>query len=220
MSEIVAEASIVQFIRNYGLAAIFTGMILEEVLFVIPAALIIVSAGALLVETTALWPALVEIFLEISLIGSLGITAGSFFMYGAGLYGGKPAINRIGKYANFSWQDVESFESHFSDEKEKSYLMLFRILPIFPITTVSVAAGIFRMDWKPYGLITFIGMIPRHIGYGYLGWKAGQNYGLIVSKIKNFSRTLTLIGAAALVVYIFYRKYGQKLKSEVRNYSL
>ncbi|MFB6245648.1 MAG: DedA family protein [Candidatus Nanohaloarchaea archaeon] len=204
MVELTAD-TVTAFLQSYGLLALFFGMVLEEVLFFIPAGLIIVAAGAVLIQASALIPALSEILFEVAIVGSAGVTFGSFFMYSIGFYGGERAIDRFGSRFGVSYGDVERFEKHFGEEREKEYLALFRVLPVFPITTVSAAAGFFRMEWRSYAAITFIGMIPRHIVYGYLGWRAGESYSQVLAQISRYSRIITVVFLGIVVLYLLWK---------------
>src|SRR3989304_3974586 len=83
-------------IRAFGPWSVFFVVILEEVLIPIPSPLVLMGAGFLLVPagiplTDALW----QIFLIVMLPASIASTIGSFFAYGIGYYGGKPAVKKM-----------------------------------------------------------------------------------------------------------------------------
>jgi membrane protein DedA with SNARE-associated domain len=128
------------------------------------------AAGALLIESEALLPALIEIFFKVALPASIASVISSYFVYSIAYYGGKPALQRYGKYFDLSWEEAEKIEEKFFGDRDKYYVALFRAIPIVPLSLISGSAGLFRMEWKKYGLWSFIGMMPRNFSLAFIGW--------------------------------------------------
>lgn len=198
---------IVELISEYGVLAVMLGMVLEEVIVPIPSPVVPMVAGAtdLIIPAETLSAAVFQIFFKIALPASIASVVSSYFVYGIAYYGGKPAIVKYGRYIDVRWENVRHLEQHFDSGKEKYYVALFRAIPIVPLSLVSGSAGLFRMDWREYGVWSFIGMMPRNFILALIGWSAKDRVMQLASRIDTLS-TAIMVGVAGLVVaWIVYR---------------
>jgi len=164
------------------------------------------AAGFLLVDATTISAALFQILFYIALPASIASVVSSYFVYGIAYYGGEPVIRRYGKYIDLSWKEIQQFEKHFDHDNEKYYVAIFRAIPIVPLSLISGSAGLFQMDWKEYGIWSFVGMMPRNFILAYIGWSVKDDFMAIASKIDSLS-TAVAIGMVAVVGgLILYRK--------------
>lgn len=196
---------IIQLIQQHGVIAVMLGMVIEEVFVPIPSPVIPMAAGAILVDATGL-AALAQILFVIALPASIASVVSSYFVYGIAFYGGKPAIERYGRYLDISWNEVQKLEKHFDHDSEKYYVALFRAVPVVPLSLISGSAGLFRMDWKQYGIWSFIGMMPRNFILAVIGWQARDGFMAIASRIDTVSTAVALVAAGAVAAIIAYRK--------------
>ncbi|MBI4249508.1 MAG: VTT domain-containing protein, partial [Elusimicrobia bacterium] len=136
---------IMSLLQTHGAAAVFIGVIIESIIVPIPSPLIIMGAGALLIEPGLSWSgALSPILARIVLPGAVASTVGAFFAYGIAYWGGKPLIDRLAPFLGFDWQDILRMEARLLGKVE---LMIFtlRALPIVPLSLISAAAGVLRL---------------------------------------------------------------------------
>ena len=175
MSEIVAW--IMDSIRAYGPWSVFVGVIVESIIVPIPSPLIIMGAGFILISAELSFAnALMPIMLQIVLPGSVGSTLGAYVGYAIGYYGGKPLVDQWERFLGFSWSNVEALERRFQTGQLKTTIFFLRALPIFPLSVISAAAGLFRLPLNPFSVWTFYGAIPRCLLLAYLGWSLGETY--------------------------------------------
>jgi len=93
----------------------------------------------------------------------------------------------------------------------------FRAVPIVPLSLVSGAAGLFRMDWREYGVWSFIGMMPRNFGLGMIGWYVRDDFINWASQIDQLS-TLTAVAIVAIIgLFLLDRKLCGFYKYILRN---
>jgi membrane protein DedA with SNARE-associated domain len=204
MIEFGTEA-LIQLIQQHGVLAVVIGMVVEEILVPIPSPIIPMAAGSILIESEALFPAIVEIFFKIALPASIASVISSYFVYSLAYFGGKPALEKYGKYFDISWQEAEQIEEKFFGENDKYFVALFRAIPIVPLSLISGSAGLFRMDWKKYGLWSFIGMMPRNFFLALIGWYA-RDFLVLANRIDTLS-TAVLVAVIGIVGgYILVRK--------------
>src|SRR3990167_2575200 len=192
-------------IQAYGPYSVFLAVILEEVLIPIPSPLVIMGASFILIPAgITLWEALWQITLLIVIPASVASTLGSFFTYGIGYYGGKPLIDRFHRFLGMNWEDIKKYEKKLEGGKKVWVTIgIFRAIPFFPVSIVSVAAGVIRLSWKKYAAATFIGSIPRLYVLGFAGWYFGSSYTAIASKFNIIENILILVvlGAIAFLIY-------------------
>lgn len=209
----IAAEALIQLIQQYGVLAVIFGVAIEEIIVPIPSPVVPMAAGFMIVEATTLPQALLEIIFLIVIPASLASVFSSYFVYGIAYFGGKPILQRYGKYLDVSWGEAKELEDKFTSGKEHYYVALFRAIPIVPLSLISGSAGLFRMDWKKYGLWTLIGMIPRTFFLALAGWYLKDGFLAIAAYIDTLS-TLIMIGSAGLVgAYLFYRRYGNIYKT-------
>lgn len=93
---------------------------------------------------------------------AIGTTIGSYVAYGIAYFGGKPAIEKLKKWIRFSWEDVEKMEAKFKDKwYDELVFLAFRSLPLTPTVPLSVLAGVLRMNFTTYTLLTLLGVTIR-----------------------------------------------------------
>jgi len=190
---------ILRSMAENGAAMVFVGVIIESIIVPIPSPLIIMSAGALLISPgLSMAGALPPILLKIVGPGAVASTLGAYFAFAIAYWGGKPAIDRWGKYLAMTWEDLTRMEARMAG---KVGLMIFclRAVPIVPLSLVSAAAGILRLPLGPFTFWTFLGSIPRCLLLGYLGYMMRDSYEGLARKI-NSAESLVSAGIVAAVL--------------------
>lgn len=194
------------FLAHYGLPAVFFLGFFEEIFFFIPSSFLFVALGFLMIDPQATaWSALATAFWNISLLTSLGVTVGALLMYGLVYWGGKPFIERYGKYIRVSWGDLERmgrwFKRGYADE---ALLVFFRAIPLFPITIVSIFCGLIRIPVWEFVWTTFFGTIPRVGGLALFGWYAGKEYQKYTEHIAGIERQGVILFIILAVACVWY----------------
>jgi len=155
--------------------AIFTVSFVNELVAVLPYNVIL--SGQLVFLKEPISVALIsQLFFYVALPVGLGTTLGSLPVFAVAYFGGKPAIDRFGKYLRFSWEHVEKIESKLKGSWYDEILFLsLRSVPFLPALPFNIASGILRMRIVPYLVLTFVGTLIKMMimllffGYGALG---------------------------------------------------
>lgn len=185
-------------IRSNGNLSIFFGGLIEEIIIPIPSPLVSITAGALLVESRQLVPALGEIFMKISLPFSVGATIGSSLAYFLTYYGGQFLIEKLEKFLGFSWQVVEKTrEKYIKGSGDELAIVLLRAVPVVPVSLISAVCGVVQYNKKSFYLFTFIGLLFRSFLLGIIGWQTGHAY---EGWIEGLDKIETLISLVIIVV--------------------
>jgi membrane protein DedA with SNARE-associated domain len=209
---------IIEAIRQLGWIGVFMGVMIEAIIVPIPSPVIVMFAGFVLIEPSlALLPALAKIFLIITIPATVAGLIGNYVVYWIAYVGGKPLIVKFEKYLGFSWRDVLHIRKKFHiAESETVSIAILRAIPIMPLSLVSGAAGVLKLDWKRYGIGSCIGMLVRNMVLGFLGWKVGELYFSIAKKIDNLESFVTI--SLVLLVVIVFLAYRFKIIERIEGW--
>ncbi len=112
-----------------------------------------------------------------SLAGALGCMVGSYVAYIAGMYGGRPFIDKYGKYVLIRRRDMDAADRFF-DKYGLSAVFISRLLPIIR-TFISFPAGVSRVPLTPFLFLSFAGSVPWCYLLTWAGVKLGENWGTV-----------------------------------------
>lgn len=200
---------IMELMRGHGQLAVFIGVMIEQIIVPIPSPLIILGAGAILISPhLSISNALLQILWIIILPGSLGETLGSYIGYTISYYGGKALVVRFQRFLDVDWDGIANLQRRFHGRKEVLSLFLFRAIPVFPISLVSVFAGLVRIPFRLFTLSTFLGAIFRCLFLGFAGWWIGATYERIATRLdsaETIISILMLIGMIAILGYLYHK---------------
>ncbi len=166
------------------------GVFLETVLTPIPSPIVLMTAGFVLVpQDLSTASALLKILWEITIPAAIAGTIGNYALYSITYFGGKPIIKKFHRLLGFGWREISQIRRKISGEYS---LFFLRAIPIMPLSLVSGAAGIIKLDWKKFGIYTFLGMLPRNFILAFIGWKMSSAYLSIAERIDNLETLITL----------------------------
>jgi len=143
--------------------------------------------------------------LWVATAGALGCNVGSLVAYEIGCYGGRPLVERYGRWVLLGRRELDWADRFFA---RWGYLAVFvaRLLPVIR-TFIALPAGIARMPRVRFHLYTFLGSWPWCLGLAWLGEKLGENWRELG---KYFHRFDALIVVAVVVgVLWFVRSHWQ-----------
>lgn len=195
-------------VRSLGAPGIFLGVMIETMIAIIPSPLVPMIAGFSLIPSGSnLLDALSYSMVVIGLTGGLAATLGALIHYWIGLYGGRAIVRRYGKYLGVDSSDLERFSSKLNGRRRDLSLFTLRAVPVFPLSVVSVVAGILGVDLIPYTILTLFGSFLRYTLLGMLGFLLGETYEAASSWLDSVENLLLLAGIITLA-YLIYRRRG------------
>ena len=106
--------------------------------------------------------------------GALGCNIGSTLAYAVGARGGRPLVERWGRYVLLSPVDLDRAERFFRRFGGPAVLV-GRLLPVVR-TFIALPAGIARMPQLPFQIYTFIGSWPWCYALAYVGYLLGERW--------------------------------------------
>jgi membrane protein DedA with SNARE-associated domain len=209
LSEITHQ--ITSLIGDHGLYAVFALMAIDAVL---PAAseLVMVYGGALAAgafagQQVTLFGEPIESgfksYLAIALAGTLGYLVGALGGWAIGLYGGRPYLERHGRWLHLSHERLARAERWF-DRWEDWAVFVGRITPVVR-SFVSIPAGVFRTPLGRYTALTLAGSAIWAFGLAGIGWALGSNWETFHHAFR-FADYLFVAGVLALAAYFVWRR--------------
>jgi len=110
----------------------------------------------------------------VGIAGALGCVLGSLVAYWVGMYGGRPVIEKYGRYILLSRHDLDLADRWFAKYGE-AIVFISRLLPAIR-TFIAFPAGVARMNLTRFVIYTFAGSLPWCIGLAYVGQKLGEQW--------------------------------------------
>jgi len=203
-----------ELMRANGQLSVFIGVMIEQIIVPIPSPLIIMGAGAILIPPGLSIPnAFLRIFWTIVLPGAIASTLGSYIGYLISYYGGKALVLRLQRFLGVDWGEIGNLEKRFQGKKEAIAIFFSRAIPVFPISLVSIFAGLLRVPLKPFTVYTFLGSIFRCLFLAFVGWWIGATYEKVATRLNSaetFVSILMLIGMIGVLAYLYYRLRKKK----------
>jgi membrane protein DedA with SNARE-associated domain len=158
---------IVATISRLGYAGIVLLMAIESACIPLPSEIIMPFSGYLV------YTGRFNIWL-VSIAGAFGCVVGSLVAYSVGMYGGRPLIEKYGKYLLISRHDLDLADRWF-DRFGEVIVFVSRLLPAIR-TFIAFPAGVARMNLKKFVIYTFAGSLPWCLGLAYVGQKLGERW--------------------------------------------
>jgi membrane protein DedA with SNARE-associated domain len=164
-------AYLVQFITHVidmgGYAGIVALMGIESACIPLPSEIIMPFAGYLiyLQRFNLFWAATA---------GAIGCNLGSLVAYWIGAKGGRPLVERYGRWVLMSHHDLDRM-TYFFEKYGSITILLGRLLPVVR-TFIAFPAGIAKMSQLRFHIYTFIGSWPWCFALAYAGAKLGERW--------------------------------------------
>jgi membrane protein DedA with SNARE-associated domain len=164
-------AVLVQFITHVidmgGYAGVAALMGIESACVPLPSEIIMPFAGYLvyLGHMNLVWAATA---------GAIGCNVGSVVAYWIGAKGGRPLVERYGRWVLMSHHDLDRM-TYFFNRYGSITVLLARLLPVVR-TFIAFPAGIAKMPQLRFHIYTFVGSWPWCFALAYAGMKLGEKW--------------------------------------------
>ena len=193
---IITELSrfIVSMISTFGYTGIFVTMAIESACIPLPSEIIMPFAGYLVASGQFT-------MLGVTLAGAIGNVVGSVAAYYAGVWGGRPFVERYGPYMLVSRTDIVTADRWFAKYGEAA-VFFGRMLPVVR-TFISLPAGIAGMNIYRFILFTFLGALPWCYLLAYIGVKMGEEWEHLRDYFHQFDVVIGLSLALALGYFLW-----------------
>jgi membrane protein DedA with SNARE-associated domain len=135
----------------------------------------------------------------VALAGALGCNAGSLVAYYVGSLGGRPLVEKYGRYVLVTHHDLEMADRFFARYGDWA-VFIARLLPVIR-TFIALPAGVARMNFLRFNIYTFLGSLPWCAALAYAGLKLGERW---TTLRQYFHRFDTVIGILILIAAAWF----------------
>jgi membrane protein DedA with SNARE-associated domain len=190
-----------------GYAGLGAAMAIESAMIPLPSELILPFAGFLISDPSSIEPITGQPwnFWIAVIVATIGNTLGSLIAYGIGAYGGRPFLERYGRYLLIRPHEIEVADEFFR-RYGAATVFFGRLLPIVR-TFISFPAGVTRMPIGKFVLFSTAGALPWSIALVYAGMQLGANWQQIREFLRPFDLAI-LIGVIVLFVVLVWWRLG------------
>jgi len=185
---------IIACISRFGYGGILFTMAVESACIPLPSEIIMPFSGYLVTTGEfTMW--------GVTLAGAVGNVVGSILAYYAGLWGGRPFVERYGPYVLVSHHDLDLADRWFQRYGEAA-VFFSRLLPVVR-TFISLPAGVARMNFPRFVLFTFIGALPWCYLLAYIGMKMGEHWEALRDYFHQFDLIIGLLLVGVLAWFLW-----------------
>jgi membrane protein DedA with SNARE-associated domain len=189
-------AFIIAVISQTGYLGIVLLMAIESACIPLPSEVIMPFSGYLVYTGRfhLLW---------VGLAGAVGCNLGSLVAYYVGLVGGRPLVERYGRWLLVTHHDLEMADRFFARYGDWA-VFIARLLPVIR-TFIAFPAGVSRMNQARFHLYTFLGSLPWCLALAYAGMKLGQRWMTLREYFHRFDAVLGVVIVVGAVWFIHNR---------------
>jgi membrane protein DedA with SNARE-associated domain len=200
----ILSGFIVAIISAMGYSGVILLMAIESACIPLPSEIIMPFSGYLVsTGQLNLW--------AVGVAGAVGCVLGSLVAYWVGMYGGRPVIEKYGRYVLLSRHDLDIADRWFANHGE-AIVFVSRLLPAIR-TFIAFPAGVARMNLKRFIIYTFAGSLPWCLGLAYIGQKLGEQWNkddTLKTWFHRFDFVIGIVGALAVAWWIWrHVKYSR-----------
>jgi membrane protein DedA with SNARE-associated domain len=204
------SGSITNAVANHGVYAVFALMAIDAV-FPAASELVMLFAGALAAGAIgthgvdllgAHFGTGLDAYLVMALSGTLGYLLGALIGWWIGLHGGRPFLERRGRWFHLSPEKLDRAERWF-DRWGNLGVLIGRVTPVVR-SFVSIPAGVFEMPLAAYTVLTLIGSAVWSFAIAGAGYGLGTKYDSFDHGFK-YIEYAVLAGIALGMAYLVYR---------------
>ncbi|MEC0227389.1 undecaprenyl phosphate transporter UptA [Paenibacillus alba] len=186
--------NVLLYLEGLGYWGIFLGLMLE----VIPNELLLAYAGYLVSKG------------DINFFGAIvcavvGGTLAQIVLYWIGRYGGRPFLEKYGKYLLISKHHIDVAENWFN-RYGTGMIFTARFIPIVR-HAISLPGGMAKMPLGKFTLYTALALIPYSFLYVFLGMKLKDNWETIDQIAGPYIKPLIIAAIILTLLYVGYQFY-------------
>jgi len=190
---------------SVGYLGVLGAMAIESAMIPLPSELILPYAGFLISDSSQIEPLTGSPwnYWIVVVVATAGNTLGSLVAYAIGAYGGRPFLERYGKYVLIRPHEIELADRFFADHGGAT-VFIGRLLPVIR-TFISFPAGVARMPLGRFIAYSTAGALPWSMLLVYAGTVLGANWVDIRHALQPFDLAIAVAVVLAVVLFVWWR---------------
>jgi membrane protein DedA with SNARE-associated domain len=189
------------FFHQTGYISVFILMTMESMIFPVPSEAVLPPAGLLIAQQRFTFPGVI-------IASTLGSIFGSLISYFIGSRGGRPFVDKFGKYFLLNRNDLEMSERFFKKNGDAT-IFICRFIPVVR-HIISIPAGFGQMNLVKFSVYTIAGAGMWNAFLTFVGYKWGQAGWDLLMKYSHTIDIIVLLLLLAAVAYFIYKHLKPK----------
>jgi membrane protein DedA with SNARE-associated domain len=202
-----------------GYVGVAVGVGLETFVPILPSEVIVPMAGWKVAQSGA-DPAVVEwltaqpwTFIGVMVAATIGAAVGSLAGYLIGAWGGRPLLDRYGRYIHIHPDDLDRADAWFARYGGWA-VFLARFVPLLR-ALINYPAGVARMPIGRFLLFSILGSIPWNLALVTAGWVLGENYEALYQGIRPFEILIYIVVVVGVAFILIRWARGRSAPQQV-----
>jgi membrane protein DedA with SNARE-associated domain len=190
------------FLETWGYLAVFVLSFISAMGLPVGAEVAIIYGGVLASGQIPNEPHHLSLVVVI-LVATLAEVLGSLAGYLIGYFGGRPLVDRLGRYVLLTHKDLDRAESWFARRGEP-FVLFGRFIPLLR-SFVSFAAGLGEMAIGKFLVFTVIGCAVWCTALTSLGYSLGSGYSHVLKAFSDAGYVAAVLVVIAVVILLAHR---------------
>ncbi|MCP1422489.1 membrane protein DedA with SNARE-associated domain [Paenibacillus xylanexedens] len=179
----------------------YAGLVIALSFEFVPAELVLPMAGY--------WVYLGDMKLWLAILaGTVGGTFGPLTLYALGRYGGRPMVEKFGKYFLIRPHHLDASDKFF-EKYGSGVAFIGRFVPGIR-TVISIPCGMAKMNVFKFSIFTFLAMLPITSLYIYLGFKLGSQWEHVDEIVKPYIVPAAVVFLGAFGLYVLLKRWKRR----------
>jgi len=192
------------FLASVGYGAVFLLSFISSMGLPVGAELALIFGGVLASSAGASANGVKPLTLALVIVaGVLGEVLGSLAGYGIGRYGGRPLVDKFGKYLLLTHKDLDRADAWFARRGEP-FVFFGRFIPLLR-SFVSFAAGLGEMSLAKFTVFTTAACAIWVTAICSLGYSLGDSYKKVLKAFSYAGYVLAVLAVIAVVIVFLHR---------------
>jgi membrane protein DedA with SNARE-associated domain len=192
------------FLQTWGYVAIFGATLISSMCIPIGSEVAIAYGGVLASGHVAANTGHDHLSLVLVIVvATVGELIGSFLGYGIGYFGGRPLVDRVGKFVLLTHKDLDRAEEWFNHRGEWAVLFT-RFIPLVR-SFISLAAGLGEMALGKFAVFTVIGCAAWCAALASIGYSLGSSYQHVINGFSYAGYIAIVLVVLAIIALLFHR---------------
>src|SRR5579875_3921218 len=136
-------------------------------------------------------------------VGAVGELVGAYIAWAIGRFGGRPFVDRYGKYVLLTHHDLDRAEAWYQ-RRGGWGVFASRLVPVIR-NFVAVPAGVAEVPLLKFGVLTLLGSLIWDGAMAGIGYGVGSSYDKVMKGFSDAGYVIAVVAVAAIAFVVWHR---------------